>query len=63
MDNGTRVAKVKSAYGDAHQDGAAATILGSLRDPESGRIAYFVEWDDLPGLPVAIVDSRLEPFG
>ena len=24
---------------------------------------YWVEWDDIPGIPVAITDNRIEPVG
>lgn len=55
--NGTRVQKVGSNSGDAHQDGALATVLGSVSDPTDG-LAYFVEWDSHPRAAVMIVESR-----
>jgi hypothetical protein len=60
LPNGTRVRKINSKPDDTHRDGALATILGSLAVPESSHIGYFVEWDDLPGVPVAIADFRVE---
>ena len=61
--NGTRVVKCESAPGDAHQDGALATVLGShgpvALDGRPPAYAYFVEWDDYPGLPVGIAAWRL----
>ena len=66
--NGTRVAKCQSAPGDAHQDGALATVLGSMgpADVDDGHgpsYAYFVEWDDHPGVPVGIAGWRLRLEG
>jgi len=58
--NGTRIAKQKSTSGDAHQDGALAIVLGSKAGP-NGTYLYFVEWDDSPGLPVAIRGDRITP--
>lgn len=61
--NGARVVKCQSAPGDAHQDGAPATVLGSMGPVAVGghppAYAYFVEWDDYPGLPVGIAGWRL----
>jgi hypothetical protein len=58
MRNGTRVGKINSTPQDSHQDGALATILGSMRHPEHG-IAYFVEWDSHPLHAVLIVANRV----
>ena len=62
--NGSRVAKCRSAPGDAHQDGALATVVGSVgpadvADGHGPAYAYFVEWDDYRGLPVGIASWRL----
>ncbi len=57
--NGTRTEKVTSAVDDAHRDGAQGTVLGSVR-PRIG-YAYFVEWDDMPGVPVGIAGYRIRP--
>ena len=78
----TRVRKINSENGDAHQDGALATIVGALgpapASPEladfiadlskkgierGGEYVYWVEWDDMPNIPVAIADYRIEPIG
>lgn len=56
--NGTRVSKCGSVTGDHHQDGALATVVGSM-GPYQGRYGYFVEWDDLPGWPVGVSSERL----
>ena len=60
LPNGARVVKVMTVKGDTHENGALATVLGSLLAPD-GRFAYFVEWDDLPGLPVGICWNRITP--
>ena len=66
--NGTSIEKVGSEPGDGHQDGAKGKIVGSIGpvDPSpeyAGRYAYFVEWDDMPGLPVGVSDHRIRPIG
>lgn len=73
---GTRVEKTNSDPGDTHRDGAMATIVGAAGPAPvalraemlaNGKIEhdsvflYWVEWDDLPGLPVAISDYRIKP--
>ena len=73
LPNGTRVRKVNSRPGDTHQDGAPATIVGALgpageeikaelkqRGLREVEWVYWVIWDDLPGVPVAITDTRVE---
>jgi hypothetical protein len=56
----TRVAKINSGPEDDQQDGALATVLGSVRAPDAeDRIFYFVEWDDCPRYAVGIVNTRL----
>jgi hypothetical protein len=62
---GDRVRKVGSDERDAHRDGAAGRVLKVLpvsipTDNDGQEFAYFVEWDDLPGMPVFIRGSRLE---
>ncbi len=75
---GTRVRKVRSEPGDTHQDGAPGTIVGAL-GPIAAEIRaellakkaitedvvwfYWVVWDDIPGVPVGIMDCRLERIG
>lgn len=64
--NGSRVRKAAVHEGDAHQVGALATVIGSvgpLDHPVLGlAFAYFVEWDDVPGVAVLIANhsGRLE---
>jgi len=73
---GTRVEKTNSEPGDTHRDGAMGTIVGALGPAQpalraailaGGKVKrdvvfiYWVEWDDLPGMPVAIVDYRIKP--
>jgi len=77
----TRVTKVCSQSGDAHEDGALGTIVGALGPTSPSQRAelipelakqgitedvvciYWVEWDDISGVPVAITDYRLERVG
>jgi hypothetical protein len=61
--NGTKVRKANSEPGDGHRDGALAVVRGSVGpDPRWGYFGYFVEWDDLPGVPVFIASPRLEKY-
>lgn len=64
-ENGLRVVKANSEEGDGHEDGALATILGSIGPaphPKTGEMlfGYFVKWDDFP-FPVFIAgDGRIQ---
>jgi hypothetical protein len=55
--NGTRVEKANSCETDAHRDGALGTVRGSIA--AGGYLGYFVEWDDLSGVPVFVAAPRL----
>lgn len=55
---GTRVQKIGTEPGDTHPDGTLATVLGSAGAED--KIGYFVEWDDVPGLPVFIAGNRIK---
>lgn len=58
---GSRVVKINSVNGDTHQDGAKATVVHVMgKDPQSGEWGFFVEWDDIPGVPVLIAGSRIK---
>lgn len=71
---GTRVKKINSRPGDCHPDGAPGTIVGALGPLSASERAelimvgmaeeveclYWVEWDDLPGMPTGIADYRIE---
>ena len=72
---GTRVEKINSEPDDTHRDGAKASIVGALGPAppavraemlakgevkQDALFVYWVEWDDLPGIPVAIADYRLK---
>jgi hypothetical protein len=72
MNPATRVEKINSKPDDTHQDGAAATILTSYWHGDNDRfssehnisgecIGCLVEWDDMPGVPVFILSSRIRP--
>jgi len=56
--NGTRVEKVKSDPDDGHQDGDTATVRGSISTFEN-RYLYAVEFDDVPGVKIVIISSRI----
>lgn len=75
--NGTSVQKIQSAAEDKHQDGSRATVTGSLGpftrdfikdpptpdDPHLELYFYFVEWEDLPGIPAGILSYKLQRRG
>jgi hypothetical protein len=56
------VQKTRTSAGDTHQDGAYATVLGSI-GPYLGTFGYWVEWYDRPGAPVFIHGDRLRVPG
>ena len=63
LPNGTRVRKCAHEDGDAHKLGALATVIGSTGPiifRGRNTIGYFVEWDDMPGIPVGVVDYKIE---
>lgn len=67
LGNGSRVEKAKSEAGDAHVDGSLGRITGSQHPKDLGYV-YCVEWDDMPGLPVWVGETRIralsgEPHG
>lgn len=57
--NGTRVRKLGWRPREGHQDGALATVLGSVIAPWGPGYGYFVEWDDQPREAVFIASDRL----
>lgn len=61
--NARRIEKVNSEPGDAHPDGTKGRVLGSIGPFYDARLpspyAYFVDWDDMPGVPVAIAGHRI----
>jgi hypothetical protein len=59
MPNGSRVRKVASEPCDTHQDGALATVLGSMHAPGIG-FGYFVAFDDHPLFAVFVAGHRCE---
>jgi len=65
--NGARVRKCNSEPGDSFSDGAMGTVLSSIAVlPELAHLApgsdyaYFVEWDEIPGVPVGVLSRRIE---
>jgi len=65
--NGRRIEKSKMGEGDYHPIGAKGKVLASKLIPpeveatvaQGETFAYFVEWDTHPGVPVAIMGSRI----
>lgn len=57
--SGARVTKTGSLPGDTHQDGARATVLGSIESTNDGYY-YFVAWDDAPLFATLIAGCRCE---
>lgn len=67
---GTRVEKTRKEPGDAHEVGSLGTIVGVLPvTPEQYDLSndidchfYFVEWDDLPGIPVGVKANKIRKW-
>lgn len=64
LPKGTRIAKSAYEENDAHQIGDRGTVISSIGPmPYGGRekvYMYFVEWDDMPGVQVGIIDYKIE---
>lgn len=61
--NKARVVKISSDDPtDAHPPGALGVVLGSIGHPEVG-VAYFVEWDDMPGRAVMVRQQKIRRHG
>ena len=62
--NKTIVEKTNSMPGDTHKDGAQAKVVGSMGPAYHSSLPspyiYFVEWTDVPGVPVAISGNRIK---
>jgi hypothetical protein len=57
---GALVEKINSKPGDDyHADGARGRILSVIPKPTDQGWGYFVEWEDLRGVPVMITGSRI----
>lgn len=56
---GTRVEKIASEPRDGHRDGAKATVVKTMGPIPDGKYGYFVEWDDMPGIPVFVAGWRV----
>ncbi len=62
--NGTRVRKVwEDVGGDLTKVGSTGTVLGSIGHPALEGALYFVEWDDKPRMPTALIESKLTTAG
>lgn len=63
--NNRRIKVLKAEKNDRHQPGAQGRIIGSAIMPLEDKkqmLAYFVEWDDMPGTAITIpgLPSRIE---
>lgn len=59
--NGSTVRKINSRPDDGTPDGTPGVVLGSLDVREQGKpaaYAYWIEWANRPGLPVACIDTN-----
>jgi hypothetical protein len=70
---GDRVRKINSEPGDAHPNGALGIVVGKVDIPpkiaqelvktygaKAETQIVWVDWDDLPGIPIVVTGSRLE---
>lgn len=66
--NGHRIVKMNTQPGDLNRDGATGTVIGSidvvkaapsLANEHRTRYLYFIEWDEMPKVVVAIKDFRI----
>lgn len=67
---GSIVTKTRNRPGDSHRVGAKAKVLGSMGPLNSaaldeggeaiGDYFYMLEWEDMPGVPVACLSGVLE---
>ncbi|MBA7632314.1 hypothetical protein ES703_39857 [subsurface metagenome] len=55
---------IVGALGPASPSQRAELIIKLAKEGLNGDIEYFywVEWDDMPGIPVGIADFRIEPI-
>ena len=62
--NGT-LGTIVGALGPITASQRAEVIIDLAKQGINGDIEYiyWVEWDDTPGIPVAITDCRIEPIG
>lgn len=54
---GTRIMKQASEPNDSHENGAGGTVRGSVHDRDV--FAYFIEWDDMPGIVVGTMARKV----
>ncbi len=65
--NGKRIVKSRCEVGDAHPLGSKGKVLSSITvTPEQNvkhganeQFGYFVEWDSHPGVPCAVMGSKI----
>lgn len=58
---GTPVEKCNSRPDDGHQDGARGLVVRHVGPAIDDTYGYFVEWADLPDIPVFVAGSRIRP--
>lgn len=61
--NRTRIRKIIYEEKDGHQIGAKGIVVASMGPILwNGKdcYGYFVEWDDMPGIPVFVVGYKIE---
>ena len=58
------LATIVGALGPTTPSQRAELIIELAKQGKDGDIEYiyWVEWDDIPGIPVAITDNRIEPI-
>lgn len=56
---GTPIVKAQAEDHDRNPAGTKGTVIGSIQHPETGQLFYFVEWETMPGLPVAVVAWKI----
>lgn len=56
---------IVGALGPTSPSQRAELIIELAKEGVNGDMEYFyfVEWDDIPGIPVGIADCRIEPIG
>ena len=64
--NGTRIVKVFAEEGDGHQVGDEGVVFSSVATPEGMKeqfpevdYMYWIVWDDMPSLPIAVSSHKI----
>lgn len=61
--NKERIRKAWGEPGDGTPLGTEGTVIGSITVPERPDVgtAYFIEWDNRPGMYVLVIEKKLGP--